>query len=206
MRDRARVRQAGGDPLALGQQRQAVGQERRRLHLSLRVRRRGGARHDGGGEGPDLPRPCRRPAAQHGLRGGSLGHHARGRRADGHEAQPGEDGRDLCRGQEARHPSGGRRRLRLRLDPAGHQCPRPQALRRPVRLLADGRHRLRHALGRRADAHGRRAGAGARGLPRRPAPGRRQPLGGYRDHGRPEPVRHDHEGRRDLQGSTDIRP
>ena len=67
-------------------------------------------------------------------------------------------------------------------------------------------HRLRHALGRRADADGRRARPGARGLPRRPAAGRRQPAGGYRDHGRPEPVRHDHEGRRDLQGSAGLCP
>ena len=41
-------------------------------------------------------------------------------------------------------------------------------------------HRLRHALWRRADAHGRRARPGARGLSRRPAAGRRQPAGGHR--------------------------
>ena len=146
--------------LALGQQRQALGPQRRRLHLPLRVRRRGGARHDGGGQGPDLPRPGRRPAAQHGLRGRALGHHPRGGRAAWACAATSSSTAEVYAEVKKRGirvviggdygfawtPQGTNARdLQHFVNLFGYT---------PMEAL-----RLRHPVWRRADAHGRRARA-----------------------------------------------
>ena len=202
LRDRARVRQAGRHPFALGQQRQALGPQRRRLHLSLRVRRRGGARHDGGGQGPDLPRSGRRPAAQHGLRGRALGHHARGGRADGHaRAISRRPPRSMPRSRSA---ASGWWSAATTASPGRRRAPMPATS--SISSTCSATRRWRPCIcatryGGELMRMGGELGQVREGYPRRPAAGRRQSAAqDIGDHGRPQPVRHDHEGRRDLQG------
>ena len=178
--------------------------QRRRLHLSLRVRRRRGARHDGGGEGPDLPRPGRRPAAQHGLRGGALGHHARGwssrwacAATSRRPRRPMPRSRSAASGwwSAAITASPGRRRAPM---PATSSTSSTCSATRPWRPAV-----CATRYGGELMRMGGELGQVKRGLPRRPAAGRRQSAAqDIGDHGRPQSVRHDHEGRRDLQGST----
>ena len=144
--------------------------------------------------------PGRRPAAQHGLRGRALGHHRRGGRADGHAAQPREDRRGLRRGQEARHPGRGRRRLRLRLDAAGHQRPRPQHFVNLFGYSPMEAHLCATRWGGELMRMGGELGQVREGYLADLLLVDGNPLQDIGDHGRPQPVRHDHEGRRDLQG------
>ena len=102
--------------------------------------------------------------------------------------------------QEARHPGGHRRRLRLRLDAPGHQRPRPAALRQHVRLHADGGADAGDQERRRADAHGK-SGQLREGMLADMLLVDGDPLQDLSHPGRPAPARHDHEGRPDPQGS-----
>ena len=115
----------------------------------------GGARHAGKRQGPDLHRsrllagrqPARVDARRQHAGGTDPGRPAEGE-LRGELSRP-------CRDAQARHPRPGRRRLRLRGQPAGRQRARPRAVRAAFRLQPE-----RGAAG--GDAHRRRGDAAAR--------------------------------------------
>ena len=71
-------------------------------------------------------------------------------------------GQDAHRAAQARHPPRDRRRLRLRLEQAGHECARHRLLRPILRLHASRSAALRHAQRRLADDDGLRTKSSAR--------------------------------------------
>ena len=105
------------------------------------------------GEGSRVRRAGDRAAARRGARG--TGRRAACRRAARLRSWPGRGVAHLSGDEEARHPRGDRRRLRLRPHAARRECARHRTFRAPPRLLAERGAGVRDALWRGADGAGR---------------------------------------------------
>ena len=144
----AHPRQARHRPRALVRERQAGASSRHRPDLPRELRRRGGARHARGRQGPGLRRARHRDPLRDAARGRGLRRHPGHGHRDGLPGRVGRGARVALEDAPARHPRAAGRRLRLRVHAALPERARPRVLRQVPRLHADGGDPLDHALRR----------------------------------------------------------
>jgi hypothetical protein len=127
---------------------------RHRGHLPRQLHRRRSAGHARGAQVRALRGARPGLADQHLPPRVAVGADARGDEEDGLPPRAGGRHREHARDAQARHPHPARRRLRLRLDAARHQCQGPGVLRQARGHEHDGSPAVGHRLGRADDEDG----------------------------------------------------